>query len=227
MAAKVVRLDAELRFADIEAQKTAALREHETEMKKFQITKDLAVAKAEIEAITKVQEAEIGANGEDLDLPDGKENHLQNYVSANVTSITQGVPVVTSAVTNSESINVVQTTPAISTSSSNVDQLKTTPEPQCEFSPLNPFAPTFVARPSATSSKEKLELPATAVTMLRTKDDVERKEDPQKRARFNGSYRTRPTGAGSFATGSDEVKGGGKGDKKPPERCRLCKSTHT
>ncbi|KAJ7387963.1 hypothetical protein OS493_001319 [Desmophyllum pertusum] len=86
MAAKVARLAAELKFGDIEAQKTAALQEHETEMKKFQITKDLAVAKAEMEAITKVHEAEIGANGEVLDLPNGKENHLQNYLSANVTS---------------------------------------------------------------------------------------------------------------------------------------------
>ena len=132
-------------FADIEAQKTAALREHETEMKKFQITKDLAIAKAEMEAIVTVQEAKIGANEEVLDLPDGKENHLQNYLSANVISVTQGVPVVTSAITNSESINVVETTPAISTSSPNVDQLKTMPESQCQFSPLNPFAPTFVA----------------------------------------------------------------------------------
>ena len=44
LAANVARLKTELEFADAEAQKTRALKEHEDELKRFKLTKELAVA---------------------------------------------------------------------------------------------------------------------------------------------------------------------------------------
>ena len=51
MAAKVAKLETELIFADAEARKSAALKEHEEELKKLKLTKKLALAKAEMDAV--------------------------------------------------------------------------------------------------------------------------------------------------------------------------------
>lgn len=56
MAANVTRLKTELEFADTEARKTTALKEYEDELKRFKLTKELALAKAEMEAVMKTEE---------------------------------------------------------------------------------------------------------------------------------------------------------------------------
>ena len=51
--ANVARLKSELEFVNAAAQKARALKEHEDELKRFKLTKELAVAKAEMEALIK------------------------------------------------------------------------------------------------------------------------------------------------------------------------------
>ena len=62
------------------------------------------------------------------------------------------------------------------------------------------------------------------------KEEGERKEELQRRARFSGSNRNRSLGAGSFATEAEEVKDSSrerKEDKKPKaDHCLLCKKAH-
>ena len=53
IAANVARLKTELEFADAEARKTTTLKEYEDELKRFKLTKELALAKAEMEALIK------------------------------------------------------------------------------------------------------------------------------------------------------------------------------
>ena len=57
-AAKVAKLKTELLFVDAEAKRTAALRKQEDELRKFQLTKHFALAKAKMEAITKIEDGE-------------------------------------------------------------------------------------------------------------------------------------------------------------------------
>ena len=56
MAAKAARLGAELKFHDIESQKTVTLKKQEDEVKKVQMMKELAATQAELEAVIKVEE---------------------------------------------------------------------------------------------------------------------------------------------------------------------------
>ena len=56
MAAKAARLGAELKFHDIESQKTVTLKKQEDEVKKLQMMKELAATQAELEAVIKVEE---------------------------------------------------------------------------------------------------------------------------------------------------------------------------
>jgi len=56
IAAHVARLKTELEFADAKVRKTSALKEHEYELNRFKPTKELAVAKAEMEAVIKNEE---------------------------------------------------------------------------------------------------------------------------------------------------------------------------
>ena len=64
--------------------------------------------------------------------------------------------------------------------------------------------------------------------MTRVKEEEKKEEpQPQRKSRFIGNYKNKLLGAGTFATGSDEVESDPierKGDKRPPERCRLCKN---
>ena len=70
-----------------EAQKTSALKEHEDELKRFKLTKELAVAKAEMEAVIKNEEDGIVAKES---LPDeiDKNYVLQNYLRTQASSVT-------------------------------------------------------------------------------------------------------------------------------------------
>ena len=56
MLVKVARLGTELKFHEIEKEKTAGLKRHEDELKKLQIMKELAATQAEIEAVAKAEE---------------------------------------------------------------------------------------------------------------------------------------------------------------------------
>ena len=87
IAANVARLKTELEFADAEAQKTRALKEQEDELKRFKLTKELAVAKAEMEALIENEGDEVVARER---LPDEIDTDyvLQNYLKTQPSSVT-------------------------------------------------------------------------------------------------------------------------------------------
>ena len=74
--------------------------------------------------------------------------------------------------------------------------------------------------------KREARIACNPVALLRVIEDERKAQQQQRSGRFNSSPKNKPLGAKAFATGSEEVKGGRKGDKKPPERCRLCKNAH-
>ena len=76
-AVKLAKIKTELNFAEGEATKVA-------ELKKFKFTKELAIVQAEMNAITKVEESELGLN-DGATLPGfiTKGNLLQNYLVQN------------------------------------------------------------------------------------------------------------------------------------------------
>ena len=90
MAANVATLKTELEFADTEARKTTALKEHEDELKRFKLTKELALAKAEIEAVMKTEEDERGSLIERENLPEeiDKNYVLESYLKTQASSVT-------------------------------------------------------------------------------------------------------------------------------------------
>ena len=53
MAAKAARLQAELKFHDVESLKTAPLKKQEDEIKKLQMVKELTSTHAEMQAVTR------------------------------------------------------------------------------------------------------------------------------------------------------------------------------
>ncbi|CAH3021513.1 unnamed protein product, partial [Porites evermanni] len=84
MAANVARLKTQLEFADAEARKTTTLKECEDELKRFRLSKELAVAKAEMEAVNVADEKKIEKDDreEDQFLPQETDRNyvLQNYL---------------------------------------------------------------------------------------------------------------------------------------------------
>jgi len=92
IAASTARLKTELKFADPEAQKTSALKEYEDERKKFKLEKELALAKAEMEAVIKTEDKESENFVEDKNLPKeiDKDYVLQNYLKTQAASVTSG-----------------------------------------------------------------------------------------------------------------------------------------
>jgi len=83
IAANVARLKTELEFADAEARKTTTMKEYEDELKRFKLTKELALAKAEMEALIKME-----ADGS-KDLPQEFDRNyvLENYLQAQALSV--------------------------------------------------------------------------------------------------------------------------------------------
>ena len=83
-AVKLAKIKTELNFAEGEAAKVA-------ELKKFKLTKELAIAQAEMNAITKVEESELGLNdGNDGAILPGfitKDDLLQNYLVTQASSV--------------------------------------------------------------------------------------------------------------------------------------------
>ena len=90
VAAQVAKLKTELLFVDAEAKRTAALKEQEEQLRKFKLTKQLALAQAEMEAITWVEDnaSTISDLKEDL-LPEliGKSDLLNDYIVTQVSSV--------------------------------------------------------------------------------------------------------------------------------------------
>lgn len=78
--------------------------------------------------------------------------------------------------------------------------------------------------------KKESRIACNPVTLLKTKEEGEKKDETQRRGRFNGNNRNKPFDAGSFATEAEEVKDSSrerKEDKKPKrDHCLLCKKAH-
>ena len=78
--------------------------------------------------------------------------------------------------------------------------------------------------------KEESRIACNPVTLVKTKEKGERKEETQRKGRFTGDNRNRSLGAGSFATETEEVKDSsceGKEDKKPEtDHCLLYQKAH-
>ena len=158
IAANVARLKTELEFADAEAQKTRALKEHEDELKRFKLTKELAVAKAEMEALIKSEGDEIVTKES---LPE--ENYvLQNYLKTQASSVTNVDNLTVE--TNVESVNkplqespsnngvpVVKNEPVATPSKINpADETISLPKQEPALptpKSLNPFVSEFEASP--------------------------------------------------------------------------------
>lgn len=161
IAAHVARLKTELEFADAEARKTSALKEHEDELKRFKLTKELAVAKAEMEAVIKNEEDGIVAKES---LPDeiDKNYVLQNYLRTQASSVTNvnnatvetNVESVDGPLEESPSNNgipVAKNEPIVTPSKINpADETISSPKQEPAIptpKSLNPFAPEFEAGP--------------------------------------------------------------------------------
>ena len=72
-------------FTDAETRRTAALKAQEDELGKFRLTKELAVARAEIKALSKVENGEFPCQSEQKEttLPIlSDKNDLQDYLTA-------------------------------------------------------------------------------------------------------------------------------------------------
>ena len=93
-------------------------------------------------------------------------------------------------------------------------------EPTATKSPYPPFSAfcDFL--------KREARIACNPVTMARAEEEVKKVETSQQRLVKFGNRKKEPLGANSLATGSEEVSNGNKGERKQPERCRLCKNTH-
>jgi len=81
----VAKLKTELIFSEVEAERTAAFKEHADKLKRLQLKKELAIAKAEMDAVTK---AENKLFLEDVILEvTGKEDLLQSYFKTQANSV--------------------------------------------------------------------------------------------------------------------------------------------
>ena len=168
MAARAARLEGELKFHDVESQKTAALKKHEDEIKKLHMMKELAATQAELEAVIKIEEENYGDLGHVEERPSLKDNCsedlLEKYLQSQIDSILQ-VPVTSdllpapstgSNVTSAPTLNVEAPTNVTFTGSSNLPRLRMStseepPQRSQASSSLNPFASPFT---TAISSHE-------------------------------------------------------------------------
>ncbi|CAH3176681.1 unnamed protein product [Porites evermanni] len=92
MATKEARLQAELKFHDVESKETATLKRHEDEVKKLQMVKELAATKAELDAISKIAEdyEDVGhANEKLLPNDDCRGEQLENYLPSQLICVLQ------------------------------------------------------------------------------------------------------------------------------------------
>ena len=163
MAANVARLKTELEFVDTEARKTTALKEYEDELKRFKLTKELALAKAEMEAVMKTEEDEKDSLIGRENLPEeiDKNYVLESYLKTQASSVTDAGN--STVETNLKTINepleespgnecipVLRNEPVTTPLQFNSNETTYTsdkkpliPTPKS----LNPFAPEFEASP--------------------------------------------------------------------------------
>ena len=89
IAAKVAKLKTELTFADAEARKTAALREQQEELKKLKLSKKLALAQAEMDAVNRVEDSTSGVCDRQDIFPETTDTRdlLQEYLSTQAQSV--------------------------------------------------------------------------------------------------------------------------------------------
>lgn len=91
MVAKAARLNTELKFHEMERERAAVLRKQEDELKRLQITKELAVTQAEIEAVAHVENiSNFGLNMnnvsklvEDVNTQERVERYVENQYVTN------------------------------------------------------------------------------------------------------------------------------------------------
>ena len=158
IAANVARLKTELEFADAEARKTTTLKEYEDELRRFKLTKELALAKAEMEALIKTE-----ADGS-KDLPQEFDRNyvLENYLQAQALSVSNTAgnsTVVTHVESTDEPLKEDpsnEVTPALKDEPLNTplqfnpinEVTRTSAQKSMLTTPksLNPFAPEFEAR---------------------------------------------------------------------------------
>ena len=163
MAANVARLKTELQFADAEARKTTALKEYEDELRRFKLTKELALAKAEMEAIIKTEESESEEFISKEILPEeiDKNYVLENYLNTQASAVTNASnPTVVANVSideplvedpnkkeippiKDEPVNIPSKSSLVHETTSTSDRMPVIKTPKS----LNPFAPDFEARP--------------------------------------------------------------------------------
>ena len=172
MAARVARLESELKFPDAESQKTAALTKNEDEIKKLHMMKELAATQAELEAVIKIEEENYGDLGHVEERPSLKDNCskdlLEKYLQSQIDSILQvpkssdllPAPRTGSNVTSAPTLNVEAPTNVMFTGSSNLPRLhmSTSEEsPQRSQASLssNPFASPFTTAISSHKTPRK------------------------------------------------------------------------
>ena len=163
MAANVARLKTELQFADAEARKTTALKEYEDELRRFKLTKELALAKAEMEAIIKTEESESEEFISKEILPEeiDKNYVLENYLNTQASAVTNASnPTVVANVSineplvedpnkkeippiKDEPVNIPSKSSLVHETTSTSDRMPVIKTPKS----LNPLAPDFEARP--------------------------------------------------------------------------------
>ena len=167
-AVKVAKLKTELNFAEDEAAKIA-------ELKKFRLTKELAIAEAEMKAIDQVEEiqSEFGEQSEDM-LPDNinedscKDDLLRNYLTAQASSVSES-SISTMETNLSSKSKIFRPKPASEMSEivpsyqgKQSESLEGDGNPAVQYpSSLNPFAPDYAASSTprnAQSTIRKLEV---------------------------------------------------------------------
>ena len=154
IAAKVAKLKTELIFAEAEVERTAVLKKHEEKLKKFKLTKELAVARAEMDAVAKFEENELDVRLEDIlpEIPD-KNDLLQNYLTTQVNSACERSlqTLLTDVESPSERpfLEAEENSNPVYNYQANQRQRSANPKAPTEsFSPypkmLNPFVPAYV-----------------------------------------------------------------------------------
>ena len=166
MATRAAWLEPELKFHDVESQKTAALRKQEDEIKKLHIMKELAATQAELEAVVKIEEEtfDVGLIEEGPSLKDDcSEDLLEKYLQSQIDSILHvsissdlsPTPSTGSNVTSAPTLNVEASTIVMFARSSNLPRLHMStseqpPQRSQSSTGFNPFASPFT---SAVSSR--------------------------------------------------------------------------
>ena len=78
---------------DAEVRRTTTPKEYQDELKRFRLTKELAITKAEMEALNETQDMGDETVGrQDLPQRDGKGHLLQNYLRVQASSVTNTSP---------------------------------------------------------------------------------------------------------------------------------------